>query len=77
MAKTVVVTSRYTDRETAITLRDGQTASKAQYKAALTRLRAPVGDGLRMADRRTNADGSRVHPAIVVYDGNTEWALID
>ena len=76
MGKTIMVEARYVEGETAIRLRDGRTATKRQYNAALTRLRAPVGDGLKVVDRRVNPDGSRVQSEIVVYDGDRAWALI-
>jgi hypothetical protein len=79
MGKTILIMTHYNyDRETAIRLRNGRTATKRQYIAALSRLRASLNDGLRLAERRINPDGSRIQPKIVVYDERSgrEYALI-
>jgi predicted negative regulator of RcsB-dependent stress response len=66
--RTIQVTTRYGANETTIRLRDGKTATRRQYDAAMARLRAIKGDYLKMV----NHD----QPDIVVYNGDREWAVI-
>jgi|GEM_PF-5457368 len=66
--KKITVVTEWTTNETSICLKDGRTASRRQYVAALKRCHAGEGDYLRKK--------SREEKDVPVFNGKNLWAII-